>query len=197
MTLQADLQRLSGTTLDAQGAANVLAGTTGLELVGALNAYAGTAGEELLGVIREISGGAETLADYEEEFMGAVLGYEEVVANQTGITTAAADLTGLTITVTVPEGRQIKIQGHVLWQTTAGTPGVAVVRVMEGATVLNEGAVEPHANGRTCDAFAPEAPSAGEHTYKLVGITDSGTVTLAASAARPSFILVEDMGPAV
>lgn len=31
------LQRLSGTKLDAQGAANLLAGTTGLDLVGALN----------------------------------------------------------------------------------------------------------------------------------------------------------------
>jgi hypothetical protein len=39
--LQAELQRLSGTTLDEAGAANVYAGTTGLELLGALNAKAG------------------------------------------------------------------------------------------------------------------------------------------------------------
>lgn len=45
--LQAALQRLSGTTLDAQGAANVLAGTTGLDLVGALNDHNGTDDVEL------------------------------------------------------------------------------------------------------------------------------------------------------
>jgi hypothetical protein len=50
-SLQAALQRLSETTLDAQGAANVLAGTEGLDLVGALNVYAETDGLELAGVL--------------------------------------------------------------------------------------------------------------------------------------------------
>lgn len=53
MSLQADLNRLAGTTgLDAQGAANVWAGTTGRDLVGALNVVAGTVGVELNGVIK-------------------------------------------------------------------------------------------------------------------------------------------------
>jgi hypothetical protein len=43
-SLQAALQRLSSTTLDAQGAANVWAATTGLDLLGALNAKNGTVG---------------------------------------------------------------------------------------------------------------------------------------------------------
>lgn len=54
--LQAELQYLSGTTLDAQGAANVWAGTTGLDLVGALNVKAGTTGLELLGVLNRLAG---------------------------------------------------------------------------------------------------------------------------------------------
>lgn len=56
MELQAELQRLSGTTLDAAGAANAWAGTTNLELVGALNAKAGTTGLELLGVLNRLAG---------------------------------------------------------------------------------------------------------------------------------------------
>ncbi len=40
-TLQQNLQRVSGTKLDAQGAANVWAGTTGLDLLHALNVKAG------------------------------------------------------------------------------------------------------------------------------------------------------------
>lgn len=54
--LQRDLQRLSGTTLDAQGAANVWAGTEDLDLVGALNARAGTSGLELAGALHACGG---------------------------------------------------------------------------------------------------------------------------------------------
>ena len=54
--LQHALQRVSGTTLDVAGAANVWAGTTGLELVGALNAKAGTSGVDLLGVLNVLAG---------------------------------------------------------------------------------------------------------------------------------------------
>lgn len=66
MTLQADLQRLSGTTLDAQGAANVWAGTVGLELVGALNTKAGldrSVWLELDGVLAYLMGTAGLAGD--------------------------------------------------------------------------------------------------------------------------------------
>jgi len=54
--LQHALQRVSGTTLDAQGAANVWAGTVGLELVGALNRKAGTWGLDIDGVLNVLAG---------------------------------------------------------------------------------------------------------------------------------------------
>ena len=62
-TLQYHMNRLAGTlnsfdvpTLDAQGAANVYAGTTGLAIVGALNTKAGTSGLELQGVLNKLAG---------------------------------------------------------------------------------------------------------------------------------------------
>jgi len=62
-TLQYHMNRLAGTlnsfdvpTLDAQGAANVYAGTTGLAIVGALNYKAGTSGIELQGVLNKLAG---------------------------------------------------------------------------------------------------------------------------------------------
>jgi hypothetical protein len=58
-TLQSALQRLSGTKLDAQGAANVWAGTTGLDLLGALNTKAGNARGSwrgLNGVLNQLAG---------------------------------------------------------------------------------------------------------------------------------------------
>lgn len=64
-TLQHAMNRKAGTlvddipTLDAQGAANVWAGTTGLALVGALNVQAGNAlpnYRELAGVLNQLAG---------------------------------------------------------------------------------------------------------------------------------------------
>lgn len=65
-TLTYAMNRLAGTlsveglpTLEAQGAANVWAGTTGKDLVGALNAKAGNAlpnYRELQGVLNQLAG---------------------------------------------------------------------------------------------------------------------------------------------
>lgn len=65
MTLQYDMNRKAGTlvndvpTLDAQGAANVWAGTTGLSITGALNVQAGNSlpnYRELQGVLNQLAG---------------------------------------------------------------------------------------------------------------------------------------------
>ena len=65
VTLQFDMNRKAGTlvdgtpTLDAQGAANVWAGTSGLALVGALNVVAGNTFpnyKELAGVLNQLAG---------------------------------------------------------------------------------------------------------------------------------------------
>lgn len=64
-TMQAELQRLSGTSLDAQGAANAWAGTVGLALLRALNVKAGTTGldlQQVCNVLGGTSGLAETAA---------------------------------------------------------------------------------------------------------------------------------------
>lgn len=53
--LQAALQAKTGTTLDAQGAANAWAATTGLALIGALNAKNGTRGMGLRAVIEALN----------------------------------------------------------------------------------------------------------------------------------------------
>jgi hypothetical protein len=64
-TLQYHMNRKAGTlssgtpTLDAQGAANVWAGTSGLALVGALNVVAGNTFpnyKELAGVLNQLAG---------------------------------------------------------------------------------------------------------------------------------------------
>lgn len=125
---------------------------------------------------------------------GMALGYAEVTANQAGITTEV-DLTGLTVTVTVPAGRRIKITGHVGYFNDTVNGGF-LLNIKEGATVLNRFiSYETQAsNGVTNHAEAVILPTAGTHTYKLTGTRAVvGTVTVEAAATIPSFILVEDI----
>jgi hypothetical protein len=62
-TLQYHLNRLAGTLnsfdvprYDAQGAANLYAGTSGLDIKGALNVKAGTSGLEIQGALNYLAG---------------------------------------------------------------------------------------------------------------------------------------------
>lgn len=62
-TMQYHLNRLAGTlnafdvpTYDAQGAANIWAGTSGLALQGALNSKAGTSGLAVQGALNKLAG---------------------------------------------------------------------------------------------------------------------------------------------
>lgn len=126
----------------------------------------------------------------------AQLGYAEVTANQTGISTET-DLTGLTVTVTVPVGRKIRITGHCGEVDNDATAGSVVGRIKEGATTLGLFAANTlGASVAVClDASVIITPTAGTHTYKLslhknVG---AGTLTLGANSSQPAFILVEDI----
>jgi hypothetical protein len=97
-TLQAELQRLSGTKLDAQGAANVWAGTTGLALVGALNVKAGTKGVALQGVLNDLAdttGLGETAAA-----RGLVLPPAPVAPTATAVAGAKATIAFTALTTT-------------------------------------------------------------------------------------------------
>lgn len=123
-----------------------------------------------------------------------VLAYAEVTANQPGIVTEV-DLTGLTVTVTVPAGRRLKISGHVDWFTDTANGGFQLL-IKEGTTNLNRfiAYTTQASNGTGAHAEAIITPTAGTHTYKLAGLRAvTGTVTLEAAATLPAFILVEDI----
>lgn len=128
----------------------------------------------------------------------STLGYAEVTANQTGITTPAVDLTGLSVTVTVPAGRRLRITGQARsWMSTVNDDR-AVFAIQEGATGLNQTvlATDPAAgnSGNGAPVIAIVSPSAGSHTYKLTAASaDVGSLTMVAAATYPAFILVEDI----
>jgi hypothetical protein len=149
-------------------------------------AYAGTAS----------TGDVYTAANH-AKMPGGWIGYVEVTAIQTGITTEA-DLTGLTVTVTVGASRRIKVTGRIsVFRTVAD--GLSSLLLKEGATYL-DAATDTLIinNGQPMNVMAVLTPSTGAHTYKLALQRDSGsgTLTMEASAARKAFLLVEDLGPA-
>ena len=121
-TLQAELQRLSGTTLDMVGAANVWAGTSGLDLVGALNVKAGTTGLPLTGVLNRLastSGLAVVGAARGTILPGAVTPAPTAVANAGA--TATVTFVPLTSTPTASSYRAISTPGG-LTATGTGSP---------------------------------------------------------------------------
>lgn len=123
---------------------------------------------------------------------GTTLAYAQVTADQNGITTTT-DLTGLSVTVTVPAGRRIKITGSGLFQKDA-TGNPSGLLIYEGGTQLAESlySLGPSEWG-TNTATAIITPTAGTHTYKLSAFASSGATSLRAAATLPAFILVEDV----
>lgn len=132
------------------------------------------------------------------------LGYVEVTANQTVSTGTETDLTGLTLTLTLPANRTIRITGHCLTNRSVAD-GTTVVRIKEGSTEL--GRVTQHSpsaagefdlsEGSAVSGFGNfTTPSAGSHTYKLTiqRVTGTGNAVLTAAAGSPAFLLVEDLG---
>lgn len=128
---------------------------------------------------------------------GGWIGDVEVTANQGSITTEA-DLTGLSLTVTVNTSRRIKISAAITMQNGTNSNG-AILRIKESSTVLKECAKVNVSNavGENMSTHVVITPSAGSHTYK-VSLTNliGGTVVMTASGTNPASLLVEDIGPA-
>ena len=133
-----------------------------------------------------------------EKLAGGWIGYADTATSQ-GPITAEADLTSLTVTVTVGTGRRIRITGYT-WLSSNVADDVAAVYIKEGTTYLGRGQVTCAlaSAGNTATGQAVITPTAGAHTYKLACArpTGSGNVTSNASPSDLPFILVEDIGSA-
>lgn len=126
-----------------------------------------------------------------------ILGYAQVTASQSGITTEVA-LTGLSVTVNVAANRRIKISGSAPLSGTVNGDRFQV-RIKEGATML-QGA-EALINTVYYYPAHPTiviTPPAGAHTYNLTcaRLYGTGSAEMYAASSAPAYILVEDIGPA-
>ncbi len=128
---------------------------------------------------------------------GGWIGYAEITANQTGITTET-NVTSLSVTVTVNTSRRIQIscKAEMSSDTLGDTMQIAI---KESATMLNRAIAQCFGSGLalTLNTRAVVTPSAGSHTYNITAAraSGSGNTLVAASSTSPAWILVEDIGP--
>lgn len=127
------------------------------------------------------------------------LGYAEITASISGVATSTSDvdMTGVTVTVTVPAGGRdlfiISAGGN--YQQSGGIDTIyGVIKIKESTTVLNSTNVTPSAAnlpyGWTV-THRVSAPSAGSHTYKIAVAQNSTgpTYTIGAAATNPTYIM--------
>lgn len=129
--------------------------------------------------------------------VAGVLGYAQAVANQ-GSITAGVDLTSLSVGVAVLYAQhRIRITGSTYPSSTVATDRVTMT-INEGGTQLQEASIVPSSSAISLERSVIIVPSVASHTYKLTMSRSlgSGTVTNNASGTFPSWILVEDLGPA-
>lgn len=141
--------------------------------------------------------GAQGAASQLNGAAGGWIGYVEVTADQTGITSEVA-ATGLTVGVTVGTSRRIRITLCCRMSSTVAGDSVQA-NIKESTTYLQlvqntSGAAN---RGDTLVGHVVLTPSSGAHTYFVTMTRNgTGTITNTAAATSPSFLLVEDLGPA-
>ena len=125
-----------------------------------------------------------------------VLGYAEVTADQSGIT-SEVDLTGLSVTVDVASGRRIKVTAKADFFSDTANDRIEL-RIKQDGTQVQRDVHQNQSDAETAYTSVVLEPSAGSRTYKLTAVRVSGTgsVTMAAASGRPALILVEDIGAA-
>ena len=127
------------------------------------------------------------------------LGYAQITSNSAPTaSTSAVQITGLTVTVTIPAGgRRIKITGYTS-SLSNNTAAYNILTIWDGTVgsgtqlgQANSGAGAAASSNMSCMCVVIVTPSAGSKTYNLGYSTTSGSTTVGATATGPAFILVE------
>lgn len=128
-------------------------------------------------------------------------GYMAMTANSTNNATGgvgSSDVTGLSVNVTLSSTRRYKVTFDGQIQSSiAGDVGTIAIK--DGSTVISYTPVTLATSGRSGHVEAVViAPTSGVHNFKmsLGRVSGSGNVNIAAGAAFPAFIQVEDVGAA-
>ena len=111
-----------------------------------------------------------------------VLGYRQIITSISAFS-AETDLTGLNFVINVPTGRKIKLSSNCHFYSTVNGD-VAELRIKESTTTLKASRLQVNAStGVATYVEYTATPTAGTHTYKLMGlrIIGSGNLTMEAT----------------
>lgn len=122
------------------------------------------------------------------------LAYGQAVAAQNNIGTTQTDITGLTLTATVPTGRRLRLSWNI--QINVANANIAVfLWVLGGATTLMAQGWQIGLVGWSNPVGSVLFNSNGvATTYKVQMNTTSGTFNTAPGATSPAFLMLEDVG---
>ena len=128
-----------------------------------------------------------------------VLGYAFRTSNITGLSGGPVDLPDLSVQVSVPAGRLIRVVGYVRAWAGPAQGDEADFLIRDGNNTQLQvkrllAAIPSRAEGGAVQALI--RPSAGTHTYKLSfeQVTGTGNWAVQATSTVPAHILVEDIG---
>jgi hypothetical protein len=112
-----------------------------------------------------------------------------------GIGTTEVDVTGATVTVTVPASRRLMIRYQTVFYA-ATTAGLRRFFIYEGGAQLGVALFHAAAAGsfNTLTLTALVTPTAGSHTYKIRASADIGTTNI--ETGYGGYLMVEDIGAA-
>jgi hypothetical protein len=128
-----------------------------------------------------------------------LLGYAEVLAPGAPVT-AAVPIPGLSVSVTLPAGRRIRVTAHVNYTASQDNNVVRQRLRVDGVnSQLSADTVMRYTQVHTVVSIGVFTPAAGAHTFDVTCqmAYGTGTVNQNGSADAPAFIMVEDIGPAV
>lgn len=126
-----------------------------------------------------------------------VLGYRQILANQTGIGTSATQVTGLSLPIIVPANRKVHIKVFAWAVDNSGAGNTTTLTIWDGtvgagtqvgASILKQSAA---ASGTFQIAEIELTPSATSKTYNIGLHGSAGTTGIYASAGNVSFAKVE------
>jgi hypothetical protein len=131
-----------------------------------------------------------------DKHAGGWIGYVQVTANQTGITTIV-DITSLTLTVTALANRYHRTTLYLPGVQSTVTTDAVTASLTDGSNVqVQQASVVTGAVGTTAIVTAVETGFSGSSTRKgrIARASGSGSVTMGCLSTAPAWLLIEDLG---
>lgn len=126
----------------------------------------------------------------------ALLGYAQGVSDQT-ISVSPTVLTGLSVTVTIPASRRIRIKVHQVVTNGSGVASWSVLSILEDGVSIKDSVGSHAASGSaiyyTHETSIIKTPSAGTHTYTVTLQISAANMTAENAGIRFGYISVEDI----